>query len=271
LPTDRYKLLEEELYWARRNFVELVPDDLSKSLSDYLSCSSREDYAKWERDTVEFIISRAEVDPLHSDFEPRGWCPLCKKGVHKIPGGIRNHLNGDGNASQCVVTEAAFRNAKYVLREKFETSEAVVLREVAERRKTEQTFLTDPSLPPKLLDEHQWWSRPRSAEALVAAEERLRNLNFDKVINDNVVAYKLRCEGYLILADPCIAGRITFRVFSDDTSKKGRQEEGSFNLPDGWKKNLAGKFRSLLEETCSRLSARREVREFQNKAKERRG
>jgi hypothetical protein len=163
---------------------------------------------------------------------------------------MEKHLIGDGNASQCVVTKAAFDKARHALRHEFKAEEEAIRREVEERRKTEQTLLTDPSLPPQLFDERQWWTKPRPADALAAAEERLRSLKFEKEVSENVVAYKLWHEGRLVLADPRTIGRITIGVFNSEKPKKG-SKQASFDLLDGWKNNLAEKFRGLLTEACS--------------------
>jgi hypothetical protein len=168
---------------------------------------------------------------------------------------MEKHLLGEGNASQCVVTEAAFRNAQHALRDKFDASEKAARQQLEERRTREQTFLIDPSLPSELLDEGQWWNKPRSPEALEAAEHRLRSLNFEKEVSDNVVAYKLWHEGRLVLADPRIIGRITFRIFNGEKPRKGSKQV-SFSLLDGLKNNLTQKFRDLLTEACSTLPKR---------------
>jgi hypothetical protein len=68
----------------------------------------------------------------------------------------------------------------------------------------------------------------------------------------NVVAYKLWHEGRLVLADPRIVGRITFRIFDGEKPRKGSRQ-ASFNLLDGWKNNLAERFRALLTEACVSL------------------
>jgi hypothetical protein len=262
-PEKRITELEEELYWVRRNIVELMPKDISEALSSYRSCSTVEGFAKWQRETANFIISKAEVDPKQSGLEPRGWCPLCQGGVRyaqasgfKIPGGLEKHLNGEGNAYRCVVTDAAFRNAEYKLREALAASAEAARQAMEERRRNEQTYLTDPSLPSQLLDEGQWWIKSRSTEEVVAAEKRLLSLNFEKEVSGNVIAYKLQHEGRLVFADPRVAGRITFKVFNGGTTRKGNVQ-ASFNLPDVWKKNLPEKFLGLLNEACSRVPTRR--------------
>ena len=255
----RIRALEEDLYMARQAIVELMPRNISDALADYRSCSSYGDFMAWQNRVVALITSTAEVDPKASHFEERGYCPLCRGGTRgpyelgfKIPGGMEKHLLGDGNAHQCVVTEAAFRNARHTLRNTFEASEKAARQQLEERRRLEQTFLIDPSLPSELLDEGKWWNKPRSPEALETAEQRLRSFNFEKEVSDNVVAYKLWHEGHLVLADPRIAGRITFRIFSGEKPRKG-SKQASFDLLDGWKNNLTEKFRGLLTEACCTL------------------
>ena len=163
----RIRALEEDLYMARQAIVELMPQHISDALVDYRSCSSYSDFMAWQNQVVALITSMAEVDPKSSSvFEERGYCPLCRGGTRgpnqsgfKIPGGMEKHLLGGGNAHQCVVTEAAFRNAQHALRDKFEASQKAALQEVEERRRKEQTLLIDPSLPSQLLDEGQWWNK----------------------------------------------------------------------------------------------------------------
>jgi hypothetical protein len=256
----RVSQLEEELYSARRVTVELMPDELAKLLKSYHSCTSPEELLQWKIEVVERIVSLAEIEPEASYFEKRGYCPLCKRGSigslpgYKIPGGLEDHLWGGSHARRCPVTEAAFENAEFRLRNTFEASAEAAKRKMDERRRTERVFLTDPSSPPKLLDEAlDFFDKTRSSEELAAAEERLRSINFEVEVTDNVVAYKFRHEHYLVLADPRKAGRIEFGVFDSETSK-GRAGPETFYLLDGWKNNLAAKFSWRLSEAYSRLA-----------------
>jgi hypothetical protein len=139
----RIRALEDELYMARWAIVELMPQHISDLLTDYRSCSSLGDFIAWQNQVVALITSMAEVDPEASHFEERGYCPLCKGGTRgpyqsgfKIPGGMEKHLLGAGNASKCVVTEAAFRNARHALRDKFDASEKAARQQLEERRST---------------------------------------------------------------------------------------------------------------------------------------
>jgi hypothetical protein len=164
-------------------------------------------------------------------------------------------LTGSG-AAKCEVIEAAFGNAHDALRDRFETWDEADRQGVAERERNETVFLVDLSLPPQLLDEGLWSRKPRSTDELSVAEERLSNLNFEKEVNGNVIAYRLSRDGRLVLADPRAHGRIRFGVFHSEKAKKGARKE-FFDLPDGWTKNLATKFESLLAEACNRLPAKR--------------
>jgi hypothetical protein len=96
----RVRTLENDLYMARKFIVELMPREIADSLDGYYSCHSREDYHRWKRETIDLVISKAEVDPaVSNDYEERGWCPLCKRGSRgpyasgfKMPGGLERHL-----------------------------------------------------------------------------------------------------------------------------------------------------------------------------------
>src|SRR5262249_1528194 len=185
--------LEEELYLARCDIVELMPHEIAKLLTSYHSCISPLEFTQWKGDVIDRIVSMLEIDPEEFYLERRGCCPLCKgegrgplRGF-KLPGGLTLHLWGGNNAHQCPVTHAAFRNGHFRLRDTFKASDEGVQRKMDERRRTERVFVTDPSLPPQLFDEHLYpfsSDKPRSADELAEAEERLRGLNFQIEVND---------------------------------------------------------------------------------------
>jgi hypothetical protein len=258
------KALEDELFRARRSIIRFMPESISNALSDYHSCNSHADFSDWRRRIVDLIISKAEIDPRLSNFEERGWCPLCKGGSRgpydkgfKIPGGLEKHLFGDGNASQCIVTEAAFRNAMYALHETFEAADRLETQKMEERRRSEQTFLIDPSVLPQLIDEGFFiYRRTRSVGEFASAEERLATLGFQKEVTGNVTAYKSFHEDRLVLADPREHGRIRFKVFNATKPNKGTKTE-TFDFLDGWTKNLQHRYLTLLLEACGRLPSRK--------------
>jgi hypothetical protein len=203
---EKARILENKLYLARKTIVDFMAPTFADALTDFRSCSSHRDFSEWQGRVIDLIVSKAEVDPKMSHFEERGLCPLCKGGTRgpydegfKIPSGLEKHLFGQGNTSQCPVTEAAFGNARYALRDQFEAAEELVRQQLEERRSLEQTFLIDPTLPPQLIDDEGFFTykRARSAEELAWAEERLTALGFQKEMTTNVIAYKLFREGRL--------------------------------------------------------------------------
>jgi len=261
---ERIRRLEEELYCARRDIIDLMSPEVTKLLTSYYSCNSEREYYEWWHDTIDTIVSMAEIDPKASYLQDRGWCPLCKGGSmgpydsgFTLPEGLKRHLSGFGNTHQCPVTRAAFHIARHALRETFEASREAAQRKVEERRRTERVFMTDPSSSPQLCDEHLWSGKPRSADELAAAEDRLRGLNFQIEVNDNVVAYKFCHEHFLVLADPRTAGRIEFRVFDSERPKRRARTIETFHLLDTWKNDLPAKFRERLSEACARLAPQR--------------
>jgi hypothetical protein len=262
----RIEKLESELYQARRDIVDLMPYEISQLLTGYHSAKSESDYWGWERETIERIVSMAEADLRYS--QPRARCPLCKSGGgfydtgFTLPEGLSRHLTGWGNTHHCPVTDAAFRNARYSLRKDFEAWRRTEKEDEANRRKTERLFLIDPRKPPLLIDEsvfglshglHEF----RTADEIPAAALRLRDLGFQFEVRGNVVAYKLMHENRLILADPRIAGRLEFHVFSDEKPTKKTKHE-SFYLLDSWKADIPSKFMVRLIQACRTFPPRRD-------------
>jgi hypothetical protein len=194
---ERIKRLEEELWDVRDDIVRLMPDNISDLLSGYYSLETRSDYYRWRRETIDAIVGMTEPDPKASNpYEDRARCPLCKASGDvygsgfKLPLGLERHLEGWGNVSQCPVTKAAFRNASFSRRDKFDKAEEAE-REALELRKiTERVLLIDPAENPVLFDERLWSRKPRNPEQLAAAEQWLRDLGFEIETDGNVVAYK---------------------------------------------------------------------------------
>jgi hypothetical protein len=262
---ERIRRLEEELYIARHDIVELMPCQMKDLLTSYYSCETSMEFWRWKHDIAERIASMTEPDPEAASFGyfgDRAYCPLCKSGSRgpydrgfALPNGLTSHLLGQGNTHHCPVTHAAFENAHHSLRDKLAASAEAERRKEEERRRTERVFLIDPSSPPKLFDEHLFGEKRRSPEELAAAEERLRGLDFRVEVDQNVVAYKFPYEHYLVLADPRKAGRIEFRVFNNEgTKRRTARRSETFYLLDTWSNNLAEKFKDRLSQACMLLA-----------------
>jgi hypothetical protein len=130
---ERIRQLEEELYVARHDIVELMPLEAKDLLTSYYSCSSSQEFGAWKLDVINRLVSMAERDPEASGVvQDRGYCPLCKGGStglydlgFALPNGLFGHLlgHGYGNRHQCPVTHAAFQNAYHSLRDTLAASQ----------------------------------------------------------------------------------------------------------------------------------------------------
>jgi hypothetical protein len=269
--SDRIRQLEDELYLARRAIVELMPDHLASVLKHYHGCQSHDDFWRWKQVAIDAVIEVAVTDPEISYHTPRGWCPLCRGGTsgpydrgYALAEGLRRHLDGHGSIAECPVTKAAFGMARDSLRGHFDKADQDAEARLLERRRTEPVFLTNPNESPHLSDDG-WLARyrggPGSAD-MKLAEERLQQLGFAKEIDGNVTAWRLRRDGWSILADPRSATSIEFIVFRDPTQfetrplrarKVQRIQTTSFQMLDSWKHDIAGKFTRRLDSAIQNL------------------
>jgi hypothetical protein len=133
-----------------------------------------------------------------------------------------------------------------------------------ERHRTEPVFLTNPNEAPHLMDGDSLalYRGIRDSAGMGRAEERLRQLGFTKEINANVTAWRLRQNGWSVLADPRPANSIEFIVFRDPpqvetshprTRKVQRIQTTSFQMLDSWKHDIAGKFTQRLNAAIQNL------------------
>ena len=133
VPTDPHLILCQEevrklrsdLWMARRNLIELMPQPLEEMLTSYFSLKSREDVYRWWQDVVENVLTRATPKSWQemkgaSSISDRAYCPLCGGSSQNIngemgfayPEGLRRHLGGTFNARPCTVMEAAKQLAR---------------------------------------------------------------------------------------------------------------------------------------------------------------
>jgi hypothetical protein len=253
---ERIKRLEEELWGVRDAIVRLMPNVISDLLSRTYSLETRSDYYRWQREVIDAIVEMAVSDSKASSrYEVRARCPLCRASGDiygsgfKLPLGLERHLEGWGNVSQCPVTEAAFKNARYSNRQKFDKAEEAERDKAEQRKATERVLLINPTEKPVLFDERLSFRDPRSPEQLANAEQRLRDLGFAIETNGNIIAYKFVHEDWLVLADPRGEGRIEFTVFKH-SGKKQKRQSGQFYLLDSWSVDLPGKFHKRLLQCC---------------------
>jgi hypothetical protein len=239
---------------------------LEQLLTDYCLCHSRFEFGEWWFAVIDRIIglaSRAATTPGGRQPE-RAACPFCGIPGWAVREGLRRHLEGAGNTSHCDVASELYRQADRSLQEKFARDDRAAAELDAARRRSKPSFLIRPLRAPELLDEgFIYGDRPRDADGLAAAEERLRELGFVIEADRNVIAWKYRQEPYAVLADPRSAKRLTFCVYDETriaaASRKGGRRPVSwgstfsvpltveFYLLDTWRNDIVGKFRTGLQ------------------------
>lgn len=252
---DKIRYLEYELYSARRFIVSHAPARYRDILENLASCRSADHFLGLEYKAVEDIITECN-STLSNDksWNRRVLCPLCddrppaayaEQGF-TFPEGLRRHLTGYGNVSQCDVFKAC---CKLVLDSKnyepfAESKEKKDMK--AERLKTELLYKIDPDGDGQLLDEFH--GKPRSSAELLWAEERILALGFEIKVEGNTKSYVLDEHDFSIFVDPRESGRIEFRVFSKRLKKKRLSITDCevFDLRDDWKLDLSSKFKTRL-------------------------
>lgn len=252
--------LRDELYRARRDIVELMPENITRLMQGYYGCKTRHDHHDWEQCVVEAIIGMAVPDPEASHWQPRARCPLCRGGSSgpydvgfTIPEGLRRHLVGFGNVHQCSVTRAAFAMARDALEDNFTRADQDAVSKTEQRRSTERVFNIGPRKPAVLLEEDMWGSAPRDEAAMARADGRLAELGFERTELGNVVSYRLVRDGFEVCADPRQATRLNFTV-CPAARGRGRQPEASFFILDSWRHGVPAKFEERLKAAMETLS-----------------
>ncbi|WP_136525368.1 hypothetical protein [Geomonas ferrireducens] len=265
--------LKNELFEARVTILNLMPEKIARILSSYYEVKSTREGHNWEHEVAELIISEAKLLSKEdgSYWQDRAYCPLCGRGSNSpydrgfaIPEGLRRHLTGWGNATRCEVMEATFRLARNHWYRSFHEKEEQVKNEnqllLAEKKKTETVYLIDLYAEPCLMDEgiYSWDGPTRGEEELVWAEKRLDGLGVMTSIEGNVKKYIDETDNYLLLADPRVNGKITFKVYLKPLAKKGKGRGRSlhyqsFYIQDKWKNDLPAKYAARVKECIENL------------------
>jgi hypothetical protein len=271
-PEDEIRKLKDELYFARRAIVNLMPDKISELLGGYFHCETRNDLHRWQGEAIAAIIETASPLTPHDAYFPRAYCPLCGEGSQgpyeegfSLPEGLRRHLAGWGNCRQCSVTEAAFALAWSALESAIHLvehdQEVAKSLEVTRRKETEILFKLGPYEEAELID--TGWRRfgesPRNPEELSWAEERLCGLGFAIGLEQRVKSYVKDYEAWVVYADPRFCRKISFEVHPKPVAKRQRRgcRTGTFYLMDAWKNDLLEKFESRCREAVPATPARR--------------
>jgi hypothetical protein len=249
--------------------AEVQPEQpLEELFRGYHGISSHKDFGAWQRTVLSRVIDIAECRAMPGDLRTgslsaRAACPLCRDTPdgwgyrpdgYALPEGLERHLTGWGNMRKCPVMDALNSLAIDATRESIKETDRSEAVRYAARRRNETIYLIDPTLEPKLIDEGWHWVRPRNAEELLAAEKRLRTLGFQREVDGNVVAYRLRRSPYAVLADPRTSGKLSFHVYDERHKIQKWGSGASFYMPDSWRHDLAGKFEVRFKEAIAKIA-----------------
>jgi hypothetical protein len=254
--------LEDELYMARETILRLAPDEFHDLLKSYYSCKTRSESYHWANEVADSVIEKAK--PIEEDrgWGQRAYCPLCREGAqsfyasergYSLPEGLRRHLVGFGRMHECGVMEAARKMAQDYWNREFGPKEAETrvqeAKQIAERLKTEASYVIGPTDDATLL-EGDYWGPARTTEdeeySIKWAEQRLFSLGFrinvDGLKRSYIRTGKCGDAEFIIYADPRRKGHISMRVFN--VAARGRKKGivlHSFDIRDVWKNNLPEK------------------------------
>jgi len=255
---DKIRRLENDLHRTRRAIIHLLPPTVQEVAKDYYRIETRVDAAAWLEKIVELTTEIAWPYAQEEPYSgPRASCPLCKRGTRSymgeegflLPGGLRKHLLGEGNAHECDILAPVRELAEGHWRPRVEEAEARErsAKEAAKerRRQTEEQFRVEPSGTPKLRDE-LYGSEARDDESLAWAINRLSQLGFVETRDGIVRQFTKDCGSVIIFADPRERGRINFDVYRREQVEKPKSRRrrtphhSSFHLLDSWRNELPG-------------------------------
>lgn len=267
---------ELKLGRAHRDLLGALPEHQRALLSSYDRCDAIEQRHAWISDTAATIVSSAVPlgEPTHELLPTRARCPLCAEvGTSQwgdgftLPVGLRRHLIGHGQQLRCPFMDAAIRLAYDFWEREFSELDAArnagARAGIAARLATERLYQTSPGGPGLLNDALPISATPRSADELVWATSRLRELGFAAEEVDRTTSFSRRYGRNLILADPRHRGRIIFRVFCAESNsapvapKAESDAIASFDLRDSSARDIKEKFRKSASKAVA--YARRDV------------
>lgn len=242
----------------------MMPWEARFVLMSYDSCKSRRDSKVWPHTAATKIIELAKIlPPTIFDSSARSYCPLCgDSGSNKhspgfsVPEGLRRHLLGWSNSQICPVVDIVLRMANEEWDKSFFETEEQEKARIQERKKHETLYKAAPRDEPKLLDEgFSLFQRPRTLKELAWAEARLATLGFLTLTDDRVRSYIDERERFVVYADPCEHGQISFRVYAKPVPKRGHTSQISdFRLFDRWKNDIRRKYEARLPRQDERLT-----------------
>jgi hypothetical protein len=262
---ERLRRLETDLQNTRDTVLGFLPKDLKSLFKNYWHCKDSQQINEWMKSFLNKVMevatpegNPAKNEVLVYDQRPRVLCPLCGCGSHNVvlqegfllPDGLMMHLTGEKNARQCRVMEAIMPLTDDHF-QAIQLAETKAQNEESERRKSvEKLYQVAFSDQPVLIDECLYGKCPRNEHELIWAEQRLRELGFQLVVEGRVTKYSIERQDFFVLADPRSNGEILFRAYRMPLPKRGRGKLiRTFSIQDKWKTDLNKKFEMRLTGT----------------------
>lgn len=273
--SDVVRRLRENLRRARRAIITLLPDNIQELAETYRMISTRLEAQTWEDALVDAVIGIAWPIGAETQYAgPRAYCPLCRRGSSgpyaegfALPGGLRKHLLGEGNAYPCEVLSQVIGLAEDHWRPQVAEAEsrerASLEVEKERRREIEDLYLTGPGAEPKLRDEFLFGDRSRDDESLGWAKDRLRQLGFTESRVGRVRQFTKEFGELVVFADPREVGKLNFSVYRKEQVERPKKrrhwtpDHASFHVLDSWRNRLDEKIAQGVEEAERTLVQRR--------------
>jgi hypothetical protein len=131
-------------------------------------------------------------------------------------------------------------------------------KERVERRQHEQLFRLAPRMPGLLLDEGlDPFAAVRSADEFAKAEERVRTLGFERIVEDRCVSYVFHGDGFDVYADIRSKPKLLFYIYRlPKQAKSSDKSIAYFELPDRFTRDMPGKWRAALATAMRRYAGK---------------
>ncbi|WP_354171732.1 MULTISPECIES: hypothetical protein [unclassified Bradyrhizobium] len=207
------------------------------------------------------MIQRAKVDPPLASYpgiEERAVCPLCGDGTNAFgsrggfayPRGLERHLTGTAICTNARVLGMAFKLSADYLNETSLATDRTEKERDEERRQSELMVRHAAQAPPAFLYQTEWRGPARGEATMGEAEQRLRDLGFEIMVEGNVRTYRFVQHDWLVLADPRVTNKIEFEVTSLSKPKKKPRHwrANTFYMLDSYALDIPGKLRKRLQE-----------------------
>lgn len=264
---EKIRKLQDNLYEARRTILQLLPRTVQEIAEGYYLILTRRDAHDWLEKIVEAATQLAWPYAQETAYSgARAYCPLCRHGTNSyigeegflLPGGMRKHLLGEGNAHECDVMHQVRKLAETYWRPRVEEAEAQERAqkeaELEMRRASEDQFRVDPSSSPQLIDESYAGNGVRDDASLGWAIDRLSQLGFKETRESLVRQLTKEYPRVVVYADPRKNGRIEFSVYRREQVEKPKSRKrwmphyAGFHLLDTWRNDLISKFEQRVQD-----------------------